>query len=101
MKLGNLTATIEEVVESCLQFVYLMYREESAVSLNTVRANAFKKKIIEKRHLLPKISSLAQTMAPFRVHCQRANYQVALWEAANESTPPQIYSLNYYGYEVK
>ncbi|KAL8571528.1 hypothetical protein ACOMHN_056823 [Nucella lapillus] len=99
-KLGNLTASAEEVTESCLQFVCLLYGEESAISLNTVRANCFKRKILGKRHLAPKLSSLPPTMAPFHAHCQRANYQVALWEAAGEPTPPHLDPLNY-GYEVK
>ncbi|KAL8594948.1 hypothetical protein ACOMHN_038745 [Nucella lapillus] len=88
------------MTESCLQFVCLMYGEESAISLNTVRANSFKRKILGKRHLAPKLSSLPPTMAPFNAHCQRANYQVALWEAAGEPTPPHLDPLNY-GYEVK
>ncbi|KAL8582263.1 hypothetical protein ACOMHN_037020 [Nucella lapillus] len=99
-KFGNLTASAEEVTESCLQFVCLLYGEESAISLNTVRANCFKRNILGKRHLAPKLSSLPPTMAPFHAHCQRANYQVALWEAAGEPTPPHLDPLNY-GYEVK
>ena len=98
LKLGNLTTSTAEVTESCLQFVCLLYGEESAISLNTVRANCFKTKIAGKRHLPPKLSSLPPTMAPF--HCQRASYQVALWDAAGGPTPPHLDPLNY-GYEVK
>jgi hypothetical protein len=99
-KLGNLKATAEEVTESCLQFVCLLYGEESAINLNTVRANCFKKKIAGKRHLPPKLSSLPPTMASFHVHCQRAHYQVVLWQAAGEPTPTPLDPLQY-GYEVK
>ena len=100
LKLGNLTASTEEVTDSCLEFVCLLYGEETTISLNTVRANCFKKRISGKRHLPPKLSSLPPTMAPFRVHCQRANYQVALWEAADDPTPPCLDPLDY-GFQLK
>ncbi len=63
-------------------------------------AYCFKRKIAGKHHLPRTLSSLPPTITSFHVHCQRANYQVALWQAAGEPTPPPLDPLNF-GYGVK
>ena len=53
-----------------------------------MRAEIFTRKITGKRHVAPKLKSLPPTMAAFRPHCARANYQTALWKAAGMASPP-------------
>jgi hypothetical protein len=54
----------------------------------SMRTDLFKRKIAGKCHAPPKQKSLPPTMAAFKLHCQRAYFQTALWKAASMSTPP-------------
>ena len=62
-------------------------------------ANIFNKKIASHHHVPPKPSSLPPTMAAFKLHCQRAHFQTALWKAAGMPSPPNL-SPSQYGWEV-
>ena len=94
--LGDL---LDEVTDSYLRFVATLYGKEQGTSLNSMRADIFKRKIAGKRHVPPKLSSLPPTMAAFRLHCQRAHFQIALWKAAGMSSPPDLDPLQY-GWEM-
>lgn len=100
LKLGDLSATKEEITESCLQFTSMLYNHEKVNDLNMLRAEIFRRKIAGKRHVAPKLCNLPPTMDSFEAHCQRAHYQVALWKAAGLASPPKICPLEC-GWEVK
>jgi len=97
--LGDLSASLDEVTDSCLRFVPSVYGKDQETSLNKMRANIFKKKIAGQRHIPPKLSSLPPTTAAFKLHCQRAYFQTALWKAADMSSPPDFSPLQY-GWEM-
>ena len=63
------------VTESCMRFVASLYGHAQGNSLDAMRAEIFTRKITGKRHVAPKLKSLPPTMAAFRPHCARANYQ--------------------------
>ncbi len=96
---GDQLASLEEVTESCLRFVATLYGREQGTSLNSMCADIFKKTIAGKCHTPPKLSSLSPTMAAFKLHCQRAHFQTALWKAADMSSPPDLDPLQY-GWEM-
>ena len=76
-----------------------LYVRKQRTSLNSVRADIFKKKIAGKHHIPPKLSSLPPTMAAFKLNCQCAPFQTALWKAAGMSSPPHLDPLQY-GWEM-
>ena len=69
LPLGDLSASLDEVRDSCLRFVATLYGKDQEASLNTMHANIFKKKIAGQHHIPPKLSSLPPTMAAFKLHC--------------------------------
>ena len=77
LALGDLSASLDEVTDSCLRFVVSLYGKDQESSLNNMRANIFKKKIAGQHLIPPKLSSLPPTMAAFKLHCQRAHFQTA------------------------
>jgi len=99
LRLGDQSASLDEVTESCLRFVATLYGKEQETSLNSMRANIFKRKIAGQRHIPPKLSSLPPTIAAFKLHCQRAHFQTALWKAAGMSSPPNLDPLQH-GWEM-
>ena len=99
LALGDLSASLDEVTDSCLRFVVSLYGKDQESSLNNMRANIFKKKIAGQHLIPPKLSSLPPTMAAFKLHCQRAHFQTALWKAAGMPSPPDL-SPSQYGWEV-
>jgi len=99
LPLGDLSASLDEVTDSCLRFVATLYGKDQETSLNIMRANIVKKKIASQHHIPPKLSSLPPTMAAFKLHCQRAHFQTALWKAADMSPSPDLSPLQY-GWEI-
>jgi len=88
--LEDLSASLDEVTDSCLRFVATLYGNYQETSLNNMRANIFKKKIADQHHIPPKLSSLPPTTAEFKLHCQCAHFQTALWKVADMSSPPDL-----------
>ena len=91
--------SLEEVTETCLRFVATLYGREQGTSLNRMHADIFKNIIAGKRHIPPKLNSLPPTMTAFKLHCQRAHFQTALWKATGMSSPPDLDPLHY-GWEM-
>ena len=90
LSLGDPSASLDKVIDSSVKFVATLYGKEHGASLNSMRADIFKRKIAWKRHVPPKLSSLPPTMAAFRLHCQRAHFQTALWKAAGMPSLPDL-----------
>ena len=89
--LGDASASLDdEVIDSSVKFVVTLYGKEHGASFNSMRAEIFKRTIAGKRHVPPKLSSLPPTMAAFRLHCQHAHFQTALWKAAGMPSPPDL-----------
>ena len=65
-------------------------RQRHGASLNSMRADIFKRKIAGKCHGPPKLSSLPPTMAAFRLHCQRVHFIKALWKATGMPSSPDL-----------
>jgi len=99
LPLGDPSASLDEVTDSCLRFVATLYGKDQETSLNKMRASIFKKKIAGQRHIPPKLSSLPPTMAAFKLHCQRGHFQTALWKAADMPSPQDLSPLQY-GWEI-
>lgn len=96
LRLSEISALLDEVIDSCLRFVATLYGKEPGASLNSMHADIFERKIAGKRHVPPKLSSQPPTnMAAFRLHCQRAHFQTALWKAAGIPSPPDLDPLQY------
>ena len=85
--LGDPSASLDEVTDSCLRLVATLYDKEQGTSLNSMRADIFKRKIAGQHHIPPKLSSLPPTVAAFKLHCQRAHFQTAFWKAVDMSLP--------------
>ena len=87
---GEPSASMDEVIASCLKYVATLYGQVFQGSLDTMRRDIFPRKIGGKCHLPPKLSSLPPTMAAFRPHCECAHYQTTLWMAASMPAPPTL-----------
>ena len=93
MKLGDLCADKDEIVNSCLSFVAILHGHDQGSDLDSMRENIFQRRLAGKRHITPKLSSLPPTMASFEAHCMRAHFQVALWRAATGPKTPDLSPL--------
>lgn len=95
LKLGDTSASMDDIIESCLEYVVTLYGQKQGNSLwlDTMRSRIFNRKIAGKRHTPPCLSSLPPTMAAFKSHCERArraHYQAALWRSAGMPSPPSL-----------
>jgi len=78
----------------------MLYQQKYDKSLNSTRAALFARKVVGKRHVPPKLSSLPPTMGAFRLHCARAHYQTVLWKSAGKPSPPTL-APEHFGWEKR
>ena len=90
LRLGEGEDLTDEVLTSCQRFASSCYGQFSSMPLEKMRARMFARKIVGKRMIPPKLCHLPPTSPAFKLHCQRAHFQTALWKGAGNAEPPDL-----------
>ena len=91
----NIAANKEQLIRllvltSCQRFASSCYGQFSAMPLENMRAQMFTRKIVGKRWIPSKLCNLPPTSPAFKLHCQQAHLQTALWKGDGNDAPPNL-----------
>ena len=94
-KVGNMTLSVEEVLEQSTSFMLSCYCHPECSSLTDARQKIWARKVSRSIGAAPKLQSLPPTHEAFTENVARAHLQVAIWKQALELNPPNVDPLTH------
>ena len=79
-----------EVFTSSQRFASACYGQCSLMPLEKMHVQMFTRKIVGKRLIPSKLCNLPPISPAFKLHCQQAHLQTALWKGAGNAAPPNL-----------
>jgi hypothetical protein len=95
LQLGDANSSCDAILKSTCKFVTTLYGRNPDDDWSTLRATIFARKMAGKQHVVPKLCSLPPTLSAFKLHCQRAHFETAIWKSAGMPDPPSMDPLEY------
>ena len=99
LKIGNVEATVEEVLRECTDFFVKCYASTPCKSMTECRQKQWAIKTGKSISSAPKLCSLPPTTEAFTLNVLRAHFQLCHWYAALDICPPELNPLEH-GFEA-